>query len=272
MRKRVIGGLCLLAALGVAGVAQAATDNTQTMSVTVSPSKVPKSKYANVQLKNVTTTGSTATGAFAITPVVKAQIFYDKDIKFDTQGVKQCNASLEGTTTAVALQKCGNAKIGAGQAKVKIGGNPALPDTIGKITAFNSKPKGGKPVILLHVRVDAIASTQILTATLNKTNGKYGWRLDVKVPPLPAGTAVTVFQVNINHKPVVTKKTKTIRRNGRTVRKTIRTTHYYVAAKCSHANRKWSYKGTFFYRSDPLDPTPNSGSLSATAQQSCQVR
>ena len=125
-------------------------------------------------------------------------------------------------------------------------------------------------MILLHTRVDAIASTTVLVGKLNKTNGKFGWRLDVVVPPLPAATATTVFDVTVQHKPVITKRKKTIRRHGKRIKKTIKTKHFYVSSKCSH--RTWSYKGTFFYKSDPLDPTPNSGSLGATSQQSCTVR
>ncbi len=251
MRKRFVWTLGLALALGVAAVAQAATDNTQTMKVTVSPSKQPKNAYGNASLHSVTTTGTTASGTFAITPVIKAQIFYDKEIKFDTKGLKQCKTDLTGTTTQAALAACGKTKVGGGQAVVKIAGDPANANTVAKITAFNGKPVGGKPVILLHTRVDAIASTTVLVGKLNKTSGAFGWRLDVVVPPLPAGTATTVFDVTVGHKPV---------KVGKVV-------HRYVTAKCGDG--KWKNKGTFFYKSDPLDPTPNAGSLGATSQQGC---
>ncbi|MFN8162165.1 MAG: hypothetical protein U0R52_14095 [Solirubrobacterales bacterium] len=256
MRKHLVWALGLALALGVSAVAYGSgnTLNTQDMAVTVTPSKQSKTKFGAAKLRSVTTTGSTGTGAFAITPVTSATIFYDKGIKFDTKGLKQCKANLDGTTTQVALQKCGNAKVGVGQAKVKIGGNPALPDTVAKITAFNAKPKGDKPVILLHTRVDAIASTTVLVGTLSKVSGKYGWKLNVVVPPLPAGTATTVFDVTVQHKAVKVGKVK----------------HTYVTARCPAG--KWNYKGSFVYKSDPLDPTPRAGSLTVTDQQGCQKK
>ena len=122
----------------------------------------------------------------------------------------------------------------------------AAPDTATNITAFNGKPVGGHPVILLHVYsadlgVDAV---QVLVGKLFKISGKYGWKLDVTVPPLPFGTATTIFDVTVQHKPWVTRKT--VRRHGRKV--TVKTKHYYVSAKCSHG--KWFYKGTFHYTSN----------------------
>ena len=78
-------------------------------------------------------------------------------------------------------------------------------------------------MILLHVYsatlgVDAV---QVLVGKLIKITGKYGWKLDVTVPQLPFGTAATIFDVTVKHKPWVTKKT--VRRHGRRV--TIRTKH-----------------------------------------------
>ena len=128
---------------------------------------------------------------------------------------------------------------------------PRLPDTSTDITAFGGKPKNGHPVLLLHVYsptlgVDAV---QVLVGVLFKINsGKYGWKLDVTVPQLPFGTAATTFDVTVQHKPWVTKKHKTIHRGGRTIRKTIKTKHYFASAKCSHG--KWFYKGTFHYTSN----------------------
>lgn len=55
-----------------------------------------------------------------------------------------------------------------------------LPDRAqASIVAFNGKPatsgnNKGKPVILPHARVDAIASTVVLTGVLQKTSAPYG--------------------------------------------------------------------------------------------------
>ena len=267
-RKHLVWVMGLALALGVSAIAMAAgnTDNTQSMSVTVASSKQSKTKFGNAKLRSLTTTGSTTTGAYAITPVDHAVIFYDKDIKFDTAGLPQCAKSLTGKTTAQAKALCGKSQVGTGQAVVKIAGSPASPDTATNITAFNGKPVGGHPVILLHVYsaslgVDAV---QVLVGKLFKISGKYGWKLDVTVPPLPFGTATTIFDVTVQHKPVVTRKT--VRRHGRKV--TVKTKHKYVSAKCSHG--KWFYKGTFHYTSN-AGPA-KSGSLPASSSQNCSVK
>ena len=97
-RKHLIWVLGLALALGVSAVAVGAgnTNNTQTMDVTVTPSKQTASKFGNVKLRSLTTTGSTTTGAFAITPISGdpgAVIFYDRDIKFDNKGLPTCKLS-----------------------------------------------------------------------------------------------------------------------------------------------------------------------------------
>jgi hypothetical protein len=235
MRKPLVWvlGLAVALALGVTGMALAT--NTQTMNVTVSPSKVPKTKFVAGKLRSTTVTGcqSPCSGNGAIKPVTKAQIFYDKNIKFDVKGIPTCRDSqLQSTTTAQAKQVCGRALVGSGQAKVQLAGDPNPNNEIpAVITAFNGAPKGGKPVILLHTRVDAIGSTQVLVGTLNVVHGKYAWRLDVVVPPLPLDTAATLFDVTVKHTPTHV--------GGKR--------HIYITEKCGDANKTWDYKGTFTY-------------------------
>jgi hypothetical protein len=244
------------------------------MDVTITPSKQKKGKYGNVKLRSVTTTGSTTTGPYAITPIAGdpgAIIYYDKDVKFDNKGLAKCSLSqLEGTLPQVAQQRCSKAQVGTGQLTVGFAGSPdPLAETGGSILAFNGPTKNGHPILYLHVRVPALANTTILTATLLKVkSGKYGWRLNVKVDPLPNGAAAKVFDVTVGRKPWVTKRTKIIRRGNRTIRKTIRTKHFYVAAKCS--DPKWDYKGRFIYKSNggPV----RSGSLNTTDSQPCTVK
>jgi len=267
-RKHLIWVLGLALALGVSAVAVGSgnTDNTQEMTVTVTSSKQPKNKFGNAKLRSLTTTGTTGSGTYAITPVDRAVIFYDKDIKFDTKGLPQCSKSLAGLTTAQAKATCGKAIVGKGQAVVKITGDPALPDTPTDITAFNGKPSGGKPVILLHVYSESLGTSnvQVLVGKLIKTSGKYGYKLDVTVPQLLAGTATTIFDVTVQHKPWTTRKT--VRRHGRKV--TVKTKHYYVSAKCSH--NKWLFKGTFHYKSN--GGPAKEGSLPASSSQRCTVK
>ncbi len=245
MRKYLVGVLGLTLALGISSVAMAA--NTQTISGTFKPSKVPKNKAVGGALNIVTTTGTTGSGTGSIKPVTRAKVYFDKDFVFFTNGIKQCNPALiAGTTTAVAKQKCGKSQVGAGSGKVQIAGDPNPANTVSaSIVAFNGKPKNGKPTILLHSRVDAIASTVVLTGILQNTSKPYGKLLDVVVPVLPAGSALTRFQVKVQ---------KSFNYKGKQRK--------YVSAKCSH--KTWRYKGVFNYAGAP--------SLTRTATQACQVR
>ena len=271
-RKVLVWVLGLALAAGVSAVALGAgnTQNTQAITVTATPSKQSKTKFANIKLRSKTTTGTTGTGSFAITPVDHAVTFYDKDIRFDSKGLPQCSKSLAGLTTAQAKAACPKAIVGSGNAVVKISGDPSLPDTSTDITAFNGKPVGGHPILLLHTYSAALGTSNVvvLVGKLFKTSGKYGWKLDVTVPQLPAGTAAAIFDVTVHHKPWVTRKHKTIHRGHRTIRKTIKTKHYFASARCSHG--KWLYKGDFHYKSTA---GPNrSGSLQDTGQQPCTVK
>ena len=250
MRKPLVWVLGLAAALAVGVTSMALATNTQTMNVTVTPSKVPKTKFVLGKLRSTTVTGcqSPCGGPGAIKPVTKAQIFYDKNIKFDPKGIPTCKESqVTGTTTQRAKAVCGSSYVGTGQAKVKVGGDPNSGDVNAVITAFNGQPQGGKYVILLHTRVDSIGQTTVLKGVLNLVHGKYGNRLDVVVPPLPFNTATTVFDVTVKHTPV---------RVGRT-------RHLYVSEKCGDANKTWDYKGTFTYSGAPP--------ITVTDTQKCKV-
>jgi hypothetical protein len=251
MRKPLVWLLGIAAALavGVAGMALAA--NTQTMTVTVTPSKVPKTTFKAGKLRSTTVTGcqSPCSGSGAIKPVTKAQIFYDKNIKFDTKGLKTCKSSkIENTTTAQAKAACNAAFVGSGSAKVQVAGDPSPSNTVpAVITAFNGEPKGGKPVILLHTRVDSLGQTTVLIGTLNRVSGKYAWRLDVVVPPLPLNTATTLFDVTVKHAATHVAGKR----------------HDYVSEKCGDSNKTWDYKGTFTYSGAPA--------LTVSDTQKCQV-
>jgi len=270
MRKHLTLTLALALALavGVASLAFASgnTQNTQKMKVTVSPSKgLSKTKFKPGKLRSVTTTGTTATGAFALTPVDSATIFYDKNIKFDSKGLPTCvnSTAFKASDTIGAKAMCRSSMLGTGHADVQVAGDPKPANKLSAtITAFNGKPttsgpNKGKPVILLHTYVQALGQTTVLVGTLFHVSGQFGYKLQVIVPPLPAATATTVFDVSVSHKPVTTGKGKH------------KVTHNYVSERCP--NGKWKFKGTFHYKSDPTAPTSRSGSLPAASTQTCKA-
>jgi hypothetical protein len=227
MRKHLVWVLGLALAVGVVGIASAT--NTQGITAQVGPSavaKLPKTTLKPTKLRTITTTGcqSPCSGAGAIKPVSKAQVSFDNDIVFTTKGIATCPKSkLDATTTAAARAACPKAIVGQGQAKVGVAGDPSPgAEVAAVITAFNGPKQGGKDVIYLHTRVDAIANTTILTGVLTKVGGDFGNRLDVTVPPLTANSATKVFDVTVQH--------------GK-----------YVRAHCGDKNKTLNYKGKFTY-------------------------
>lgn len=244
MRKHLVWVLAVALAVAVAGVAVG--KNTQGLTAQVGPSvvaKLPKTHLKSTKLRTVTTTNCAApcSGAGAIKPVTKAQVSFDNDIVFTTKGLATCPKSkLDATTTSQAKAACPKAIVGHGQAKVAVAGNPdPAAEVSAVITAFNGPKKGGKDVIFLHTRVDAIANTTVLTGVLNKVGGDFGNRLDVTVPPLTANSATLVFDVTVQ--------------KGQ-----------YVRAHCGDKNKTLNYKGKFTY-------SGGEPSLSATDIQKCRV-
>jgi hypothetical protein len=244
LRKRyLVLALGLVLAIGVAAVAMAA--NTHFIKAKVTPTKQKKDKYGAAAFNF--TTASTCQSPCTLDPASRVQIFIDDDLKIDTKGLAQCTKSkLEGTTTEQAKSKCGKALVGAGQATAFIGGNPSSPVSVTG-TEFNGPPKGGKPTLLVHARTPSLGFTTVLEGVYKPTSGDFGYILDVSVPPLPFGTAISSFQAKVQ---------KAYSAGGKK--------HNYVKARCHDGNKTWNFKGK--------DTYPSSPSLTASAKQKCQVK
>jgi len=242
-RRLLVGVLGLVLALAISSVALA--DNTQSVRGAFQPTKVPRKELRGGSLNVLATTGTTGSGTGSISPVTRARVFFDKDFAFFTNGIRRCGlSSIQGTTTSQARSKCRASRVGAGAGKVQIAGDPNPANTVSaQITAFNGSPRNGRPTILLHSRVDALASTVVLVGVLQNTRRPYGKMLNVSVPVLPASSALTRFQVRVQ---------KRFKFRGRN--------RQYVSARCSR--RKWRYKGVFNYAGAP--------SLTKYASQGCR--
>jgi hypothetical protein len=234
MRKHLVWVLGLALAIGIANVAVGA--NFQKIDGTFKPNtKLSKTKYKPGSVNVITETGD-ADGN--VSPAIRAEVSFDDDLSFFTKGIPTCKESeLTQTTTAQAKAKCGDAQVGAGAATVGIGGNPdPAASTPAVVTAFNGVPKNGKPVILLHSRANAFGLTTVLVGTLNKLGraGDFGWKLDVKIPELAFGSAITRFQVKVQ---------KRYRFRGKR--------RSYVSGRCGDTNKKLNYKGKFTFNGSP---------------------
>ncbi len=255
MRKRstLIASIFAAAAVAVpvsvaiAGPTVTGSDgNTQSMEVTVSPSKLPKKTFGPATLKVNVKTGTTTATNGVPSPAVHDVIDFDKNATIETKGLPTCSATkLQSASTEVAEQVCGKAKIGTGTSTTLLPLGAVTPE-ITKVTAFNGVPQGGKPVVLLHAYgTSPVQTTLVLVGVVSDYNKEgYGPRLDVTVPPIAGGTgAITNFTVTINKK--WTYKGKKLS---------------FISAKCP-ASKKLKSRGAFTYK--------DGVTLTALATQSC---
>jgi hypothetical protein len=255
MRKHLIWMLGLVAALAFAGVAWA-TDSTgtdfSTLQMKMSPSKQSKTKFGKGSLFIDTSTlsntnpGTPTNPGNVPKPTTNVKLTFPKDFKFTTTGLGQCKVSLENTTTQSAIQLCKSSKVGGGSATACISGGASGVPCTNKlafvVTAFNGKPKGGKPTLILHSRNDANSLTTVLTGTLDQKKNT----LNV---PIPA----SVYQLA-----TITDFKTTVGKNYSSKGKK----YTYVSAKCSSKN--WTLNGQFSYVNDPTD--------SVSVSQACQQK
>ena len=219
--------------------------NVHSIKARVTPNKQDKNKFGSATFDF--TTASTCVRPCTLDPANRVRISIDDDIKLDTKGLAQCTkAKLEGTTTEQAKSKCGKALVGGGKAVAFIGGNPDAPVAV-EGTTFNGPPKGGRPTLLVHARTPSLGFTTILEGVYKPASGDFGYILDVSVPPLPFGTAISSFQQKVH---------KTFSAGGKK--------HNYIAARCHDGNKTWNFKGQ--------DNYPSSPSLTASVKQKCHLK
>jgi hypothetical protein len=259
----VISTLALAVAVSVAGVATAGSDTengvTQSMEATVKPNKkLPKKKTKNTKPKGVdmnVSVGITAPPGQKPPGAEQVDIDFDKDLFFTTKGLATCdeNAIAQANTEA-ARQACKKAQVGIGSAAATCSGNPTpdIPDVT--VTAFNGKPKGKTPVLLLHTYtlLGGTDTITILPGKLINASGKdFGKRLRVDVPPLAGGACSIVdFETTVG---------KRFKSKGKKFD--------YVGAVCSH--KEWHFDSEFRF------VQPNEfgvSSLSPTHEQKCKAK
>ncbi len=244
MRKHLVFALAAVMAISVAGYAWARADTeTSTATIKVTPSKLSKSKFKPVHVAVETSTVNTNNGGTGTNPstqpgfVKTVKLGLDDDIKITTKGIGQCDPNqLAGTTTAGAKQVCGKEQVGAGSATACLAGGQGQSCTVlpAVVTAFNGKPQGKNPTLVLHARVDsgAVHTTTVLTGVYkNSGKGDYKTVLTVPVPAIPA-TALTDFQTKVGGK---------FKAKGKTVN--------YAKARCHDRNKRLNMTYEFDYTS-----------------------
>ncbi|MEZ5076555.1 MAG: hypothetical protein R2725_03830 [Solirubrobacterales bacterium] len=253
MRKRslvvglaVAAFVAIVASVAVAGPVgkpvSSSDGNSQAIGALVKPNKLYKKKLTPTALE-VTTALSTATAANGVPiPTTNVQIDLDKNATIYTKGVPTCNAGkLQNVSTEIAERECKKAIVGKGTATALLPVGNQVFTVEQTVTAFNGKPKGKKPVVLLHsYGTTPIQTTLVLTAVVGQYNKQgYGLRLNITVPLIANGAgALTRFNVTINKK----YKYKGKRRS-------------YVLAKCPK-NKQLKVRSVFkFLDGQTTDPT-----------------
>jgi len=259
MRKHLVWILAVAGAVSAVGVASAADTSGQNASflkIKVSPTKLSKTKFKPAKLFVDTSTinksnpSATPTNpGLSPVPTTHVSLKFDKDIKFTTTGLKQCSVSkVKNASTQQARHACASSKIGQGSAFACVVGGaanaPCTPATQGgvgfkqTVSAFNGKPKGGKPTIVLHSWSAGLPVPTVLVGTINrKSNGTV---LDVPLPPAVYNLAtITDFRTTVQRK-------YTAKVHGK------KKTFNYVTARCS--DKKMTLSGKFTYKSgEPAD-------------------
>jgi len=201
-KTRFIVATGLAAALGTAGIAFAdgASENTETVTGKVAPSKLDKKTAKPVDM--TTTVATTTTHAVPGQQNPEKQLIeFGKNIKFDTTKAATCSANLAGTTTDQAKAMCPSKSIiGTGSASADLGQGPQqVTDT--QVTVFNGPAKNQ---IRLHAFTPELgsANTQVVEGSIIKapSGGKYGQALNVADAPDLAGDQfmLTKFDATIS--------------------------------------------------------------------------
>jgi hypothetical protein len=250
-RYAVLLGLVAAAAVGVVGIAIAAT--TSTFSFKVTPSTAPKNTYKAGSLftdlrTSYTDPGNNKPGG----AVERTQIYLDKYFKVTPSAAAKCSTNqLAGKTMKQAMQACGNALVGRGVAQATANG---LFNINGCVLLFNGQPQNNKPTLHVFTRVQVSNpstidcsnpatntkgnSTILLTGVFRPTTGQYSKFLDVDNITQKAAFPLTVFKTTV--------------KKGN-----------YASARCAAADHLWHMKVTWTYN--------NGAQKTISKQQRCTV-
>jgi hypothetical protein len=261
-RKIAVGALtAAVLSMATAGVATADyTLQGQSLVVDASAGKLDKKKPGPVNslFVDVITNYTGTTGAVD-RKANNTKLYFPKDYSFKTTGLAQCDPNGPGfgtSTTESAKALCGASQVGQGSAQIvgPIAGITAV------VTAFNGTKPAGLDTILLHSRTSA-GTTTVLNGTLKPSNvAGYGKMLDVPVPPLPLGLAISDFKTTINKVKLPSKG----KAAGAAAKKKKAAPQFFVMAKCSKKNKTWTFQAISTY--DSGSPT------TATATDKCKQK
>lgn len=169
-RSAAILAVAAAGALAVAGVALASGNSTVKLSFSPSSLPPPGTGYGSGKLFVETATSYTNPGN--VNPggaTVRAQLYFDDDLKVDTNAAPKCNkANISGNITmAAAMAACGPSLVSVSPSKAQATANGAY--TInGCVLVFNGQ--GSTSEILLFTRVVAFTNPSTITCGSPSSN------------------------------------------------------------------------------------------------------
>lgn len=200
------GSLLSSAALaGPVGEPVASADgNSQAIGAVIRPNRLDRRKLMPAALEVTTALRSTSAPNGVPVPTTDVRIDFDRNVRIFTKGVPTCRpAQLQNVSTEAARRTCRRAIVGKGKATALLPVGSRVFVVKQTVTAFNGKPKGRQPVVLLHsFGTEPIQTSLVLVGRVkNYFKQGFGPRLDVEVPLIAGGTgALTRFNVTINKK------------------------------------------------------------------------
>jgi len=247
--KYVVGGLIAVLGAGVlSSTAIAAPGQTQSVTGSFKPAKLPKKKRKPIALRVVTATTCASCPAQVPSPATLARLHFDNAGRVYPGVTPKCSvAQLAAKNTEQAKAACPRSIVGGGSAQVFAPTGPASHVTFNpEVTAFNGTPRGGRPTLILHNYVAELAYAQDLVGVYYRSTAgrdfRGGVRLDVTVPPLPLGAALTKFITTVG--------------NG--------FKRGYVKSNCSDRNHRLNVKSLFKFQ--------DGSQLPARDSQRCTIR
>lgn len=216
MRKRMlvlllsaaVAAVSVLTSIATAGPVgkpvNAADGNSQAIGAVIRPKRLPEKRFSPASLEVTTALKSTTAANGVPVPTTRVRVDFDRAVRIFTKGYPTCNAArLQNTSTDVARRECRRAIVGQGKAVALLPVGETVYTVKQTVTAFNGRPKGRKPVVLLHsYGTVPIQTTLVLIGTVrNYYKQGYGPRLDVQVPLIAGGSGALVrFNVKIDRK------------------------------------------------------------------------
>jgi len=182
-------GLLLLAATSASAIRGKIGDLEVSSTATMLPRELPAKGGAPITLTSITRI--TMKDGTAPQKLTSLDFLIDKHAYVDAKGLPACTtAKLEGTTTSAARKRCAGSLVGKGKfdALVNLPGQAQRKVSL-QISFFNGPKAGGQPSLLGHTyETVPVAKTLLVPVTVEKVSqGRYGFRLKVGIPPIADG-------------------------------------------------------------------------------------